>query len=318
MKIQGQELDVNILEELQQFPWEGDRVVGNKFQACSPFREESHPSFAVNLDNGTWVDSGSITEYLHKGNFVKLLALLRQDSYDTIEDYLITAYGTVLADTDGLTLEIPIELEHKTPPIISRSRLCALYEKKTDYLTNRNISEDIQHMFEVGYSDKNKSIALIWTDKHNQVVNIKYRRIDSKKFYYYKDGQRIREHLYGLYQCIKSETKRIYICESEIDALTLWSCGIPAVALGGSSISDRQFDLLMSCDFTEFVIATDNDKVGRRIADFLVETFTPFKKVFLFPFPVGKKDINEIELAVLQDLSAHLKVPEPFTFNLKI
>ena len=74
----------------------------------------------------------------------------------------------------------------------------------------------------------------------------------------------------------------------------------------------------MSCDFTEFVIATDNDKVGRRIADFLVETFTPFKKVFLFPFPVGKKDINEIELAVLQDLSAHLKVPEPFTFDLKI
>lgn len=60
MKIRDYELDVNIKEELDNFEWSNEQVRGHKFQACSPFRDEKRPSFAVNLETGTWKDSGAV------------------------------------------------------------------------------------------------------------------------------------------------------------------------------------------------------------------------------------------------------------------
>lgn len=89
MLIRDFELDVDILEEIEAFDWVGEVIKDNKFIACSPFRSERHPSFAVNLEDGLWIDSGNTDEYYHKGNLVKLLSLLRNEDINTVQIILL-------------------------------------------------------------------------------------------------------------------------------------------------------------------------------------------------------------------------------------
>ena len=110
MRVRGYEVPVNIQLELEPYldHFRDYRIRGDKLQACSPFRYEKHPSFAVNLENGTWIDSGSPTDLYHKGNFISLLAYLRQEQYQDTEDYLLEAYNIQLAEIDKLKLSMRV------------------------------------------------------------------------------------------------------------------------------------------------------------------------------------------------------------------
>lgn len=212
-----------------------------------------------------------------------------------MEVYLIEKYATILADTDNLCLDIKLSEKKTKLKYIDIKNLEHLYAEKTDYLTNRGISFEVQKMFGTGYSPDTNSIALLWADLQGRIVNIKYRRIDSKSFYYESGGQPIKNFVYGLYQCKVKQAKRVYICESEIDALYLWSNGCPAIAVGGASLSDEQKLLILKAGIEELVIATDNDAVGHRFRQFLKEEFAGLLRVYDVKFPANKKDINELD-----------------------
>lgn len=306
MLVREHELDINYLEELENFEWVHYQIKGNKFQACSPFRDESRPSFAVNLDTGTWVDSGSSDEAYHKGNIISLLSFLRgEESYET-EDYLVQKYSLLLHDTEALQLHLNLVGEKEAPVFISRESVAYLYKAKTDYFTGRGISIEVQQQFGCGYNPDNKAIALLWTDKKGNIANIKYRNTNNKVFFYEKGGQPIKHHVFGLHQVVESRAKRVFLCESEIDALTLWTHGYPAVAAGGSSLSDIQSKLILTSGIEEIVIATDNDKVGHRFRQFLKKEFEGHMIVLDVSFPLNKKDVNELTAPEIKQMCTNL------------
>src|SRR5690625_7911436 len=79
IKIRGQDLLIDIEEELSAYQFDNARWQADKLIANSPFRDESRPSFFVNLSGefaGTWADSGAINDDMASGNFAKLIALL--------------------------------------------------------------------------------------------------------------------------------------------------------------------------------------------------------------------------------------------------
>jgi DNA primase len=313
MKIRNYELDVNIQEELESFNWEQGEIKGNKLISCSPFRHERHPSFAVNLDSGVWSDSGNSEEYYSKGNFVKLLALLRDISYEEVEAYLIEKYATILRDTDALQLHLDLHGEKEKETYISKYAIKHLYSTHTDYFTNRGISIEVQQLFGLGVTIDGSIVAMPWVDVNGNIINIKYRQIKFKAFFFEKGGKAVHNHLYGLYYCRLRKAKRVYICESEIDALTLWSHGYYAVAVGGSSMSDKQKQLLKSSGVEELVIVTDNDVVGNRFRDKLVDDFGGIFKLLRWQFPEKVKDINDMTGEQIHESAKNL-TPVQFLF----
>ena len=110
MRVRGQELDIDFIEELDLYTFDKARIRDNKLQSCSPFRPDTKPSFAVNLENGTWIDSGADFDNMKKGNFVSLLALLRDTDYEEVEDYLIDKYGIKYDNADNLNLKLHLDL----------------------------------------------------------------------------------------------------------------------------------------------------------------------------------------------------------------
>ncbi|OAA90890.1 toprim domain-containing protein [Clostridium ljungdahlii] len=312
MKINGAEINIDFLAELEYFDWSKNVIKGDKFQACSPFRAEHNPSFAVNLENGLWVDSGSIDEKLHKGNFISLLAYLRNEEYEEIEDYLLQKYSTILSDTEDLQLNLNLCMGKGQYKTFSKEFASQYYKKKDVYLTNRGISTEVQNIFEIGYEDKMTAIVIPWHDNRGNIVTFKYRFTERKEFFYIKDGQHIRNHLYGLYFCIKMKAKIVYLCEAEIDALTLWTYGYFAIAVGGSSLSDVQKNLILNSGIEKLVIATDNDQVGHRFRNALKQELAAHMTLYDFKFPSGKKDINELKESELFNSCESIAHPKIF------
>lgn len=296
LKINGFDLDVDYAEELEPYAdkFYRMRIRGNKLQACSPFRYENNPSFAVNLDNGLWVDSGASDESMRKGNFISLLAFLREESYTETFEYLFDKYTHFLDNMDTVKLDLNLQLESPEVAVIGQDKYEGIVGIPTEYLLNRGIDEKTQRYFQTGKGSKSDCVALPWHDKHGRIINIKYRSMRGKEFWFTRDGQPIKNHLYGLFAIKEQKVKTVWAVESEIDCLYLWSCGIPAIAFGGGSMSDKQRDLILSSGIETLIIATDNDQVGHRFAGVLCDEFAGILELRRFIFPSGKKDVNEI------------------------
>ncbi|MDF2010179.1 toprim domain-containing protein [Priestia megaterium] len=315
IRVRNHDIDIDVQEELEYFDWNRKKIEGDEFKACSPFREERNPSFYINLETGLYKDHGAESDVYKQGNLIGLLSFLHNVTYEEIEDYLLEKYNITITDVEGLELKINIQFEDKKKKVFTKEELKPYLCRKKSYLLNRGVSEEIQKKFIIGYDRKSDAVAFFWLDAFTgKVVNVKFRSTKSKQFYYIKGGQPVRNHVFGLYQCIKAGAEKIYIVESEIDALYLWSNGIPAVALGGSHLSDAQKKKLLLAG-AEYVIATDADKAGRRIRDSLVKELGGAVPLSEVTFPEYAKDVNEVKQ---EDIKKVTDSEEPVTLKIRL
>ena len=317
MRIRNIEVPVNIWAELEPYlDHFGDyRVRGDKLQACSPFRYERHPSFAVNLENGTWIDSGSPTDLYHKGNFVALLAYLRQEEYQDTEEYLFQAYHIMLEDTERLQLKIELQQESTVGVTYEWFKDFPQLQFRHPYLLKRGITKEVQRLFCIGFDKEHEAIAMPWFNSDKKVINVKFRSIRYKQFFYLQDGQLTRNYVYGLPQCKALGYKDVAIVESEIDCMYLWSNSIPAVAMGHAGINKNQIQLLLNAGIETVTFASDNDEAGER---FRVEMRKKLPKLFTcyeLEIPYMYKDVNDIPQKELKNLYENRKFVEVFKWK---
>ena len=294
MKIRNYEIDLDVYDIISGYEWRKGRRKGDEFICCSPFRDERHPSFSINLDTGLWIDFGSDDDFWKKGSLIKLLAYLENCSMEEIEATYLELYGLMVNDTDTLELNINIQ-ESKKPKTFTRDELKPYLYRYRPYLLNRGITDEIMKKFVVGYDKEQQAVAFFWMDVNTgKVVAVKFRSIKGKQFYYLEEGQPVKNHIFGLYQLKQDGHKTAFIVESEIDALYLWSLGVPAIALGGSTLSENQRRLLLLSGIETLVIATDNDKAGYRISREIhreLAGYMDIKKLYIPPYA---KDVNDI------------------------
>lgn len=296
LKVKGHLLEVNYEEEFEPYIHRLDKAQqrGSKIQACSPFRSEKHPSWAVNLENGSWVDSGADEESERKGSFISLLAFFRGETFEETSEYLFEKYSHFLDDADGLKLNLDLQLEEPEVAVLGADKYDGVVCIPSGYLVGRGITLKTQAYFQTGMGKNKDAVAIPWHDSKGRIINIKYRSLTGKEFWFSKGGQPIKNHVYGLFAVKKHGFKEVWCVESEIDALYLWSMGIPAIAFGGASINDIQKKLILNTEIESLIIATDNDVVGHRFAEVLKNEFGGIFNCLRIDFPEGVKDVNEM------------------------
>lgn len=300
--VRGQELRVDIKGELEQYDWFRAKWTGEKLIACSPFRTEKRPSFAVCLEVGKWVDSGGDGDWA-KGHFVKLLAFLRNETWEEIEEYLLGLYSPNYAEVDSLKLKLNFQYEKEKPQFLTLEDLNP-YAYKHPYLTRRGIPEKVQRAVKIGYEREHQAVVIPWFDRKGRLVTMKFRSVNDKRFWYYAKGQRIKNHLYGLDLVHRLGRTTVFITEGEIDALTLWKSGRAALAMGGAFLTEIQRDLILQSPITALVIASDNDKAGQRVKASIVEQLSGFIGLEEITFPPNRKDVNEFTQEELERLTS--------------
>ncbi|MEH7116926.1 toprim domain-containing protein [Neobacillus vireti] len=294
------EVDIDFESELREFDWVRPRWKETKLIACSPFRNEFHPSFAVSYDkNGIWIDSGGEGEW-RSGRFTKLLSWLRNETEEETEEYLLEKYFIVgFRDTDELELSFEgWNTEKKTNEVILLSVLDQFKFIHPYLEEKRGIEEIYQRALKIGYDPQKKAVSFPIFDKKGQLVNIKFRSVTDKIFWYYNNNP-VRQHLYLLDLVMKKKAKRVFLVESEIDAITLFKNGFPAVAVMGGSLTKNQKRLLLDTGIETLVLATDNDKQGRRLKKSIHSQLGGLMNIEEMSFPDHYKDVNDIPTAEL-------------------
>lgn len=165
----------------------------------------------------------------------------------------------------------------------------------SEYLQKRKIEPFVVDAYKLGFDTEDKTVLFPVRDLKGRVVFYKGRSIVGKHFYNAKDVDKS-SLVFGLYELTtKGASGEVWITESEIDALSLISKGVPAVAIMGSHISEEQCKELERTPFRRFVLATDNDEAGRKGASQIKKLLIP--KGFRFTnlqWNTDLKDINDL------------------------
>jgi hypothetical protein len=151
-------------------------------------------------------------------------------------------------------------------------------EPDVGYMLGRGFTPAFLEEWAIGYDPDSARLTIPVSDKHGNLVGIKGRawRKDAKpKYLILGDTPRtLRIHgerygfvpydkshvIFGMDKLIESGQEQAVYCEGEIEVMSFWRCGIPAIA-GGSSLSDAQARIIRE-HCSEVVLFLDNDTAG--------------------------------------------------------
>lgn len=169
-------------------------------------------------------------------------------------------------------------------------------EEACRYLHKRRIANWVLEAYELGFDPEDKTVLFPVRGMDGKVIFYKGRSIAGKHFYNAKEVDKT-SVVFGLWEILNGsfswgtsdQIEEVWITESEIDALSLISYGVPAVAIMGSHISEDQCKELERTPFRRFVIATDNDDAGRKGA-------SQIKRLLIIRTPERLKEVMETYL----------------------
>ena len=168
------------------------------------------------------------------------------------------------------------------------------------YMYERKMDDRVIEIFDIGYDKETECITFPIRDKNGNCLFIARRSVKTKFFSY---PQGVEKPLYGLYELYQLDEfpKEIYICESMIDAITIWTHHNKyAIALNGLG-NDLQFSQLNSMPNRTFILATDNDSAGIK-ARIRLKKYITNKIIKEIILPSNRKDINECTYDELENI----------------
>ena len=165
------------------------------------------------------------------------------------------------------------------------------------YMYERHLTDEIIEKFDVGFDPsfklpgRSKPIPCITVpvkDKFGNALFIYRRSIEGTFHNYPKD---IVKPLFGIDK-VPSRCKEIFICESILDALTLWTYGLVAVALMGTG-NPLQIQQLKELGVLSYIICTDGDEAGRKAMNKLYNQLCMTGMVWRLLMPENE-DVNSL------------------------
>lgn len=289
------------------------KKAGNNIMVCCPCHNEGQerkPSCGISLVErkghppGTW----NCFACGERGTFE--LFVSKCFGYDDPyfgEKWLLENY------VNGELYERPdIELDfsrNKNKSIIKQNYVSeeelAQYRFIHPYMYKRKLTDEIIEKYDVGYQkdylvfeDKNTGykkydevLTFPCRDINGNCLFVSRRSITGKSFYL---PLNIEKPVYGVYE-LPENCDTAVICESVINALTVASYNIPALALFGTG-TPYQMDQLNKSPVRSYILATDKDEAGR-MARKKLRRGLKGKLIYEFDYnsyPINCNDINDM------------------------
>ena len=236
------------------------KETGNSLMVTCPFHaehSEKHPSCGINNDKHsdlygvfhcfTCGASGNLQQFVSQCLGLNVLET---------NEWLIDNCSDIFGERDLYLEEISLNnMENKE---FLDDSILEEYKYIHPYAIKRGLTEEVIKKFTIGYNHKTDSITFpVWDDK-GRLVGITERLVYGKYFYIPKGMEK---PVY-LLNFIKDENiDEVYVTESQIDALTCWSWGLPAIALLGTGIKS-QYEILRKSGIRKYHLAFDGDLAG--------------------------------------------------------
>jgi DNA primase len=197
-----------------------------------------------------------------------------------------------IAEKRDLHIDLDRNIKQITPEYITDIELNK-YRYYHPYMFTRKMNERVIEIFDIGFDKATQCITFPVRDENGNCLFIARRSVNIKYFNY---PSNVEKPVYGLYELKKyaNNPDEIYVCESMINAITLWVYGKYAVALNGTG-TKSQIEQLKKINCRKLILALDPDKAGRLGSIKLYKNLKNYKIItFLAGIPEGK-DINDLD-----------------------
>ena len=202
------------------------------------------------------------------------------------KDWLLNRFGNTLVE--NVKILDPIELEPKKKEYLDESILDQ-YKYHSNYWLSRGISDEIAEKFELGYDTENDMVVFPIRDEKGKLSMLTKRSTYTK---FFQIDENKEKPVYLLYYCIRNCIDKVIVCESQINALTAWTWGYPAIALIGTG-SGSQYRTLKKSGIRQYVLALDGDKAGRLGTQRFIQNMPKDVLISIKRMPEGK-DLNDL------------------------
>lgn len=165
----------------------------------------------------------------------------------------------------------------------------------------RRISAKAIAAYRIGESHDGRLCVFPFYDQAGELKLLKFRDPDAKDKMFVKPqgGPKL---LFGI-QAIAAKQSQLPITEGELDAMSMWQYGLPAVSVpfgakwAGSDGKDPndewiQHDYEFLEPFTEIYLSLDNDEPGQKATESLIPRLGR-ERCLIVDFPAGLKDAND-------------------------
>ena len=163
-----------------------------------------------------------------------------------------------MGDESGFDEDIDLRINNNKK--VNREKRVDLsrFQSWHPYMDKRKLTKEVCEKFSIKYDPETQCIVFPVYDENGDLLFLTRRSVNTNQFIIDKD---IEKPVYLLDTVLREHIKEVYVCESQINALTLWSWGYPAVALFGTG-TNYQYHILNNTDILVYHLCLDGDGAG--------------------------------------------------------
>jgi replicative DNA helicase len=168
------------------------------------------------------------------------------------------------------------------------------------YLQGRGITKETAQAWHLGVKTDRDGVKwlLIPYLKGDEIVDVKYRSLPpaSKRFQRIGGGESVLFGQHLLEQHKKDKTRKLYMVEGELDAITMWQHGYSPVlstTTGAANFRPEWYDAIEAYDPELVIVCYDSDAAGQAGAEKHIKKFQESNRQCVNVVLPGVKDVNE-------------------------
>lgn len=232
-----------------------------------------------------------------------LVFKVRGCTWEEAEEWVKQYGNSISAILDRDAWDVGRALSRKAP--VSRARYLSYDEPPADALDSRKVTAEACQAYGVRWDPQKASWILPILDPESfDLWGWQSKGTTSRLFRNYPFGVTKAQTLFGIDLLPQTH---LWVVESPLDAVRLFSLGYTAVSTFGAKVSARQHDLLAAgCD--NLVVAMDNDDAGHKAAEaFLAHSRRVNMRFFNYGDSAAKDvgDMSEEEIVFGLESSRH-------------
>lgn len=297
IKVNNKVITASIYDIIQQLKLECEGVYfssiydkGDEIMFSCPYHkdgQEQHPSCSIH-DNQSDSQNGIFHCFTcgASGTLIDLISYCLNINILDASEWLEERFGDSFLVTQTFLPEIDLNVSKK---VFMKEEDLDQYKYIHPYVLNRGISEDIIKKFTIGCTPDGKYVTFPCWDEHNHLIGIFKRSTTGKEFII---PQNIDKPIYLLNFILNEHQDKVFVCESQFNALSLWTWGYPAIALFGTG-SKEQYQILKKSGIRNFVLCFDGDEAGRKGKDRFIQNMKSSCFISFKNLPEGK-DVNNL------------------------
>lgn len=274
-------------EKLREFKEKHDNVI-----VTCPFHkngQEQHPSGNLYCGDSPEIEYGWFKCFTcgETGPLTKFIGECFNSTTEFGKEWLLERFGNTIVEKK---LELlPINLNANTTQCLDEKILDS-FQNYHPYMTQRKLTSDVIDKFKIKYDIDTKSIVFPVWDERGKFLMLTRRSVENKTFIIDADKEK---PVYLLNFIRQMNIKSVYVCESQINALTLWSWNYPAVALFGTG-TKIQYEILSKSGIRVYNLCFDGDEAGDKgVKNFIKNLGDKGALINVIKIPRGK-DVNDL------------------------